>query len=95
MRQKDEGPLEHADQRQAVEELHLFAVCNRALQCFEVREQMLKQKSANGNDTEQRVQLVPDEAGALTRAQRLRAASDNMHRGGHGGLNGCHGDFGS
>ncbi len=90
--QKDEDPLQHAHQRQAVEELDLLAVGDRALQRFEVREQVLQQKRADGNDAQQRVQLVPDKTRALPGAQRLHAAAD-LGRG--GGLNGCHGEVGS
>jgi hypothetical protein len=32
---------------------------------FEVREQVFEEKCAEGYDAEQRVQLAPDEAGAL------------------------------
>ncbi len=80
-RQKDKNPLQHAHQRQAVEKLHLLAVGDRPLQRFEVREQVLEEKRADGNDAEQRMQLAPDKTRALPRAQRLNAAADNMRRG--------------
>ena len=71
--QEDEDPLEHADQRQAVEELDLRAVGDGAFERFEVREQVLEQKSADGNDAEQRMQLAPEEGVSLAGAQRLNA----------------------
>ena len=59
--QKDEDPLQHAHQRQAVEELDLLAVGSGALERLEVREQVLEQKCADGDDAQQRMQLAPDE----------------------------------
>jgi hypothetical protein len=75
--QKDEDPLEHADQGQAVEELDLRAVGDGAFEGLKVREQVLEQEGADGDDAEQRVQLAPDEGGSLAGAQGLDAAADS------------------
>src|SRR5580692_8800368 len=53
---------------------------------------MFEQKSPDGDDAEQRVQLAPDEAGSLPRAQWLHAAAE-LWRG--RGFDGCHEEFGS
>ena len=56
------------DQRQAVEEPDLLAVGDGALEGLEVREQVLQKKRADGDNAQQRVQLVPEETCALTGA---------------------------
>jgi hypothetical protein len=76
--QKDEGPLQHAHQGQAVEELDLGSVCRRAFEGLEVREQMLQQEGADGNDAQQRVQLAPEEGGSLAGAQSRDAAAKRV-----------------
>ena len=78
--QKDEDPLQHAHQRQAVEELDLLAVGDGAFERLEVREQVLEQKGADGDDAEQRMQLVPEEGVSLAGAQRLDAAAERWAR---------------
>lgn len=84
----------NANQRKAVEELHLLAVGNRAFQRFEVRKQVLDEERADGNDAEQRVQLTPDEAGALPRTQWLDTAVDHMRGWGRSrGFDSCHEEF--
>ena len=59
--QEDEGPLEDADERQRVEELDLGAIGGGAFEGLEVREQVLDEKGADGDDAQQRMQLAPDE----------------------------------
>jgi hypothetical protein len=43
---------------------------------LEVREDVLKQKCADGNNSRERVQLTPDKGVALTGPERLDAAAD-------------------
>ncbi len=69
--QKDEDPLQDADQGQAVEELDLGSVGEGAFEGLEVGEQVLQEEGADGDDAQQRVQLVPEKGGSLAGAQRL------------------------
>jgi hypothetical protein len=55
-RQKDESPLQHPHQRQAVEELHLRGVGGGAFERLKVGEDVLDQERADGDDAHQRMQ---------------------------------------
>src|SRR5215469_2568098 len=72
---EDEDPLEHAHERQAVEEPDLLTVGDGALEGFKVREQVLEEECADGNDAEERVQAAPDEGVSLAGAERLHACA--------------------
>jgi hypothetical protein len=62
---EDQSPLEDADQRQAVEELDLRGVGGGAFERFEVGEDVLDEKGADGDDAGERVQLAQQERVAL------------------------------
>ena len=74
--QKDEDPLQHADQGQAVEELDLGSVGEGAFEGLEVGEEVLEQEGADGDDAEQGVELAPEKGGSLAGAQGLDAAPE-------------------
>ena len=57
--QKDEDPFEYADEGQAVEELDLVAIGDGAFEGFEVGQDVLEEKCADGDDAEERVKLSP------------------------------------
>src|SRR5664280_1022037 len=64
--QEDEDPLEDADQGQRIEKLDLRSVGDGAFERFEVRQQVLEKKGADGDDAEERMELAPNEGGSLT-----------------------------
>ena len=68
--QEDEAPLQHANERQAGEELDLVVVGLRALGRLGVGDEVLEQECADGNDAGQRVQPAQQERVALAGAER-------------------------
>ena len=91
-RQEDEGPLEDADEGQAVEELDLIAIGDRPFERFEVGEQVFKKKSADGDDAEKGVELAEEEFVPLGGAERRHALADSRRC---GMLGSCHECVGS
>jgi hypothetical protein len=73
--QEDESPLQHANQRKAVEELDLCTVSCGSFERLEVGEQVLEQECADGDNAQQGVQLAPEERGSLSGSNWLDAAS--------------------
>ena len=65
--QEDEGPLEHADEREGVEELDLLGVGERAVEGFEVGEDVLDEEGADGDDAGEGVQATPGGRSGLPR----------------------------
>src|ERR1035441_1363077 len=91
-RDEDEDPLQHAHQRQRVEELDLLSVRQRTVERLEVGEEMLQQERADGDDAGERVQPAPEERVAHAGTQRpdpgLYRVRGRM--GGCGGRGCCH-----
>ena len=70
-RNEDERPLKDADQRQAVEEFDLLRVGEGAIPGFEVGDDVLDEKGADGDNAGERMQAAPEIAVAFAGAQRL------------------------
>jgi hypothetical protein len=87
-RDEDEGPLEHADEREGVEELYLQPIRKWPIDGFVVGEDVLDEEGADGDDAGERVQLAPEEGVALAGVEGLDAADFVMGCGRRGG---CHG----
>src|SRR4051812_12733590 len=58
---EDEGPFEHADQGQGIEELDLRGIGHGAFEGFEIGEDVLDEEGTDRDDSGQRVQPAPDE----------------------------------
>ena len=89
---EDEGPLEDANQREGVEQTDLMAVGERAVEGFDVGEDVLDEECADGDEAGEGVQLAPEEGVAGVGAERLNfldSAHGRMRWGGRGGC--CHG----
>src|SRR5215469_1831001 len=73
-RDKDEGPLENADEGQGVEEEDLLSVGEGAVDGLEVGDDVLDEEGADGDDSGERVELAPEEGVALAGAEGLNSA---------------------
>ena len=72
---EDECPLEHANEREGVEELDLLGVGEGAVEGLEVGDDVLDEEGADGDDAGEGVQLAPEEGVSFTGAERLHASN--------------------
>ena len=80
-RDEDEDPLEDADEREGVEEEDLLGVGEGAVDGLEVRDDVLDEEGADGDDAGEGVELAPEEGVALAGAEWLDAAELGRARG--------------
>ena len=74
-REEDEAPLQDADEREGVEELDLLGVGEGAVPGLEVRDDVLDEEGADGDDAGEGMELAPKEGVSLPGAQRLHASA--------------------
>ena len=94
-RDEDEGPLEHADEGEPIEELDLLGVGEGAVDGLVVGDDVFDEEGADGDDAGERVQPAPEEGVALAGSEGLDSSLD--YRVGRGGrrcwrCGGGHGD---
>lgn len=77
---EDEDPLEHADEREGVEEENLLGVGERAVDGLEVGDDVLDEEGADGDDAGERVELAPEEGVAFAGAEGLHSTNGRRGR---------------
>src|ERR1700737_1278594 len=70
-RDEDEGPLEHADEGQGVEELDLLGVGEGAVDGLVVGADVLDEEGADGDDVVEGMVIQPEEGVALAGAESV------------------------
>jgi hypothetical protein len=90
-RDEDEDPLQHADEREAVEELDLLGIGEGAVEGLEVGDDVLDEEGADGDDAGEGVEFAPEVGVAFAGAEGLHSGELRGGRrcwrcgGGHGG----------